>query len=189
MPHRKSALPNGIRVVTETMPHVRSVAVGIWVETGSRMEPEPLGGISHLIEHLVFKGTATRSAEDIARAIDSVGGQMDAFTAKEHTCFYVSVLDEHLPLAVSLLTDILRHPLFAPADIEKVTYELARQIAENAPLSLAGMKQAITRMISLREQVPHEDIDALARQAHRSEDAKEGAAAMLEKRKPVFKGR
>jgi len=119
VPHRKSALPNGIRVVTETMPHVRSVAVGIWVETGSRMEPEPLGGISHLIEHLVFKGTATRSAEDIARAIDSVGGQMDAFTAKEHTCFYVSVLDEHLPLATSLLTDILRHPLFAPADIEK----------------------------------------------------------------------
>jgi predicted Zn-dependent peptidase len=119
VPHRKSALPNGIRVVTETMPHVRSVAVGIWVETGSRMEPEPLGGISHLIEHLVFKGTATRSAEDIARAIDSVGGQMDAFTAKEHTCFYVSVLDEHLPLAASLLTDILRHPSFAPADIEK----------------------------------------------------------------------
>jgi predicted Zn-dependent peptidase len=117
--YRKSALPNGIRLVTETMPHVRSVAVGIWVETGSRLEPEPLGGISHLIEHLVFKGTATRSAEEIARAIDSVGGQMDAFTAKEHTCFYVQVLDEHLPLAVSLLTDILRQPLFASADIEK----------------------------------------------------------------------
>jgi predicted Zn-dependent peptidase len=119
VPHRKSALPNGIRLVTETMPHVRSVAVGIWVETGSRVEPEPLGGISHLIEHLVFKGTASRSAEEIARAIDSVGGQMDAFTTKEHTCFYVSVLDEHLPLAVSLLTDILRQPLFAPDDIEK----------------------------------------------------------------------
>jgi predicted Zn-dependent peptidase len=117
--YRKSALPNGVRLVTETMPHVRSVAVGIWVETGSRVEPEPLGGISHLIEHLVFKGTATRSAEEIARAIDSVGGHMDAFTAKEHTCFYVSVLDEHLPLAVSLLTDILRQPLFAAADIEK----------------------------------------------------------------------
>jgi predicted Zn-dependent peptidase len=117
--HRKSALPNGVRLVTETMPHVRSVAVGIWVETGSRAEPEPLGGISHLIEHLVFKGTANRSAEQIARAIDSVGGQMDAFTAKEHTCFYVSVLDEHLPLAVGLLADILRRPLFAPADIEK----------------------------------------------------------------------
>ena len=119
MAYRKDVLPNGIRVVSEAIPHVRSVAVGIWVETGSRVEPESRGGISHLIEHLVFKGTATRTAEEIARAIDSVGGQMDAFTAKEHTCFYVSVLDEHLPLAVDLLTDILRHPLFAAADIEK----------------------------------------------------------------------
>ncbi|HEV8457773.1 MAG TPA: pitrilysin family protein [Methylomirabilota bacterium] len=119
MPYRKSVLPNGIRVVTETMPQVRSVAVGVWVETGSRMEPEPRGGISHLIEHLVFKGTHSRSAEDIARAIDSVGGQMDAFTAKEYTCFYVSVLDEHLPLAVDVLTDILMHPLCAPEDLEK----------------------------------------------------------------------
>jgi predicted Zn-dependent peptidase len=119
VPYRKSVLPNGIRVVTETMPQVRSVAVGVWVETGSRMEPEPRGGISHLIEHLVFKGTHSRSAEDIARVIDSVGGQMDAFTAKEYTCFYVSVLDEHLPLAVDVLTDILMHPLCAPEDLEK----------------------------------------------------------------------
>ena len=116
---RKDLLPNGIRVVTEAMPHVRSVAVGIWVETGSRVEPESRSGISHLIEHLVFKGTATRSAEAIAGAIDSVGGQMDAFTAKEHTCFYVSVLDDHLALAVDLLTDILMQPLFAASDIEK----------------------------------------------------------------------
>jgi predicted Zn-dependent peptidase len=116
---RKDLLPNGIRVVTEAMPHVRSVAVGIWVETGSRVEPESRSGISHLIEHLVFKGTATRSAEAIAGAIDSVGGQMDAFTAKEHTCFYVSVLDDHLTLAVDLLTDILMQPLFAAPDIEK----------------------------------------------------------------------
>ena len=119
MAYRKSALPNGIRLVTETMPHVRSVAVGIWVETGSRLEPEPLGGISHLIEHLVFKGTATRSAEEIARTMDSVGGQMDAFTTKEHTCFYVQVLDEHLPLAVDLLTDILLHPVFNAEELER----------------------------------------------------------------------
>jgi predicted Zn-dependent peptidase len=117
--YRKQVLPHGVRVVTEGMPHVRSVAVGVWVETGSRIEPQERSGISHLIEHLVFKGTATRSAEDIARAIDSVGGQMDAFTSKEHTCFYVSVLDEHLPLAVDLVADILMHPLFAAADIEK----------------------------------------------------------------------
>jgi enoyl-CoA hydratase/carnithine racemase len=81
------------------------------------------------------------------------------------------------------------HQLVAPSEIEDATYTLARQIAENAPQSLAGMKAAIARMISLREQIPHDDIDALARQAHRSEDAKEGAAAMLEKRKPAFKGR
>jgi predicted Zn-dependent peptidase len=117
--YRKDVLPNGLRIVTEAIPHVRSVAVGVWVETGSRVEPQGRNGISHLIEHLVFKGTATRSAEDIARAIDSVGGQMDAFTAKEYTCFYVSVLDEYLPMAVDLLTDILMHPLFSEVDIEK----------------------------------------------------------------------
>ncbi|HLC41026.1 MAG TPA: pitrilysin family protein [Methylomirabilota bacterium] len=117
--YRKSVLANQMRVVTERMPHVRSVAVGIWVDTGSRNEPESRGGISHLIEHLVFKGTASRTAEEIAKIVDSVGGQMDAFTAKEHTCFYVSVLDEHLPLAVDLLSDILLHPLFPAEEIER----------------------------------------------------------------------
>jgi predicted Zn-dependent peptidase len=117
--YRKSVLPNGIRVLTERMPHVRSVAVGVWVETGSRHEPEARGGVSHLIEHLVFKGTATRTAEDIARTMDSVGGQMDAFTTKENTCFYVQVLDEHLPLAVDLLTDILLHPVFNADELER----------------------------------------------------------------------
>ena len=117
--YRKTLLPNGIRVITERMPHVRSVAVGIWVETGSRHEAGGRDGVSHLIEHLVFKGTAHRSAEEIARTVDSVGGQMDAFTTKEHTCFYVQVLDEHLPLAVDLLTDILLHPLFNADELER----------------------------------------------------------------------
>jgi predicted Zn-dependent peptidase len=117
--YRKSLLPNGTRVVTERMEHVRSVAVGVWVETGSRHEAEDRGGMSHLIEHLVFKGTATRTAEEIARTMDSVGGQMDAFTTKEHTCFYVQVLDEHLPLAVDLLTDILLHPKFDAEELER----------------------------------------------------------------------
>ena len=117
--YRKSVLPNGMRILTERMPHVRSVAVGVWVETGSRHEIEARGGVSHLIEHLVFKGTATRSAEAIARTMDSVGGQMDAFTTKENTCFYVQVLDEHLPLAVDLLTDILLHPLFDAEELER----------------------------------------------------------------------
>jgi predicted Zn-dependent peptidase len=117
--YRKSVLANGIRVLTERMPHVRSVAVGIWVETGSRHEPEARGGISHLIEHLVFKGTETRTAEAIARTMDSVGGQMDAFTTKEHTCFYVQVLDDHLPLAVDLLTDILLRSRFDAEELER----------------------------------------------------------------------
>ncbi|PYM49033.1 MAG: hypothetical protein DME16_10145 [Candidatus Rokuibacteriota bacterium] len=117
--YRKTVLPGGIRVVTEALAHVRSVAVGIWVETGSRVEPVERGGISHLIEHLVFKGTENRSAEEIARAIDSVGGQLDAFTAKEHTCFYVSVLDEHLELATDLLADVLLRSRFAADDIER----------------------------------------------------------------------
>jgi predicted Zn-dependent peptidase len=117
--YRKSTLSHGIRVVTERMDHVRSVAVGVWVETGSRHEAPERGGMSHLIEHLVFKGTATRNAAEIARAMDSVGGQMDAFTTKEHTCFYVQVLDEHLPLAVDLLTDILLHPLFDAEELER----------------------------------------------------------------------
>jgi predicted Zn-dependent peptidase len=132
---QKDLLPNGIRLVTEAMPHVRSVAVGIWVETGSRVEPEERSGISHLIEHLVFKGTTTRSAEQIAGAIDSVGGQMDAFTAKEHTCFYVTVLDDHLPLAADLLTDILMHPLFAAPDIEKekaVVFQEIKMVEDTA---------------------------------------------------------
>jgi len=126
--YRRSVLPNGIRVLTERMPHVRSVAVGVWVETGSRREPEPRGGISHLIEHLVFKGTATRSAEEIARTMDSVGGQMDAFTTKEHTCFYVQVLDEHLPLAVELLTDILLHPRFDAEELEREKQVVLQEI-------------------------------------------------------------
>jgi predicted Zn-dependent peptidase len=117
--YRKTILPNGIRLVTEWIPHVRSVAVGVWVDTGSRFEPSDRSGISHFIEHLVFKGTESRSAEDIARAVDSVGGQMDAFTTKEHTCFYVTVLDEHLPLAADLLSDILLHPRFDADDIER----------------------------------------------------------------------
>jgi predicted Zn-dependent peptidase len=117
--HQKTILPNGIRLVSERIPHVRSVAVGVWVETGSRHEPLPKSGVSHFIEHLVFKGTETRTAEEVAKAVDSVGGQMDAFTTKEHTCFYVTVLDEHLPLAADLLSDILLHPLFAAEDIDR----------------------------------------------------------------------
>src|SRR5580700_7080886 len=93
----KEVFPNGLVVITEPMEHVHSVSVGIWLRTGSRREPAELNGISHFIEHMLFKGTQRRSAEDIAREMDSVGGMLDAFTAKEMVCFNSRVLDEHLP--------------------------------------------------------------------------------------------
>ena len=101
------------------MPHVRSVAIGLWVRVGSRFERATCAGVSHFIEHLLFKGTESRSAEDIARAIDGVGGSLDAFTSRENTCFYAKVLGEHLPLAVDLLSDLLLHPKLDPEDVEK----------------------------------------------------------------------
>src|SRR5688572_13463747 len=101
------------------MPHVRSVSIGVWLARGSRHEPVAQSGIAHFVEHMLFKGTATRSAEDIAQTIDSIGGQMDAFTAKEYASYYIKVLDEHLPLAVDVLSDIVMRPAFSEADIER----------------------------------------------------------------------
>jgi predicted Zn-dependent peptidase len=101
------------------MPHVRSVSVGIWIGTGSRRETPEQNGVSHFIEHMLFKGTTSRSAEDIARSVDSIGGNLDAFTAKELVCFNTKVLDEHLSLAWEVLADLVLHPLFRPEDIEK----------------------------------------------------------------------
>src|SRR6201993_3662403 len=116
---QRAVLPNGIRVVTERMPHVRSVSVGIWIGSGSREEELDDTGISHFIEHMVFKGTTNRSAEQIARSVDSIGGGLDAFTSKELVSYNVKVLDEHLPEAFDIVTDLVRHPLFDPSDIEK----------------------------------------------------------------------
>jgi predicted Zn-dependent peptidase len=114
-----TTLNNGIRVITEAMPHVRSVSVGIWVGTGSRRETSEQNGISHFIEHMLFKGTTRRSAEDIARSVDSIGGNLDAFTAKELVCFNTKVLDQHLALAMDVLADLMLHPLFREQDIDK----------------------------------------------------------------------
>ncbi len=116
---QKEVLPNGLVVITEPMPQVRSVSVGVWIRTGSRREPAELNGISHFIEHMVFKGTERRSAEDIARTVDSVGGMLDAFTAKEMICFNAKVLDEHLPIAFDVLSDLVLRPRFDPEDIAK----------------------------------------------------------------------
>jgi len=114
-----TTLANGVRVITEAMTHVRSVSVGIWVGSGSRRETPEQNGISHFIEHMLFKGTTSRSAEDIARSVDSIGGNLDAFTAKELVCFNTKVLDQHLSQAFDVLADLVLHPLFLPADIEK----------------------------------------------------------------------
>ncbi len=116
---RKEVLDNGLVLISERMPKIRSVALGVWLKRGSRHEIPEENGISHFIEHLLFKGTETRTAQDIALTIDSVGGQMDAFTTKEFTCFYFKVLDEHADIAIDLLSDIVRHPKFIPEEIEK----------------------------------------------------------------------
>ncbi len=114
-----TVLPNGVRVITEHMAHVRSVSLGVWIATGSRSESPDQNGISHFIEHMVFKGTTKRSAEDIARSVDSIGGGLDAFTAKEMVSYNTKVLDEHLPLAFDVLADMVLNPLFRDEDIEK----------------------------------------------------------------------
>ncbi len=115
----REVLDNGLRLTTEAMPHVRSVSIGVWLTRGSRHESDERAGIAHFVEHMLFKGTDTRTAEDIAQAIDSIGGQLDAFTAKEYAAYYIKVLDEHLPLAVDLLADIVLRPAFPEDEIER----------------------------------------------------------------------
>jgi predicted Zn-dependent peptidase len=115
----RATLPNGVRIVTEYMPYVRSVSLGVWVGSGSRIEHGPENGLSHFIEHMVFKGTKNRSAEDIARSVDSVGGGLDAFTSKELVSFNTKVLDEHVPFALDVVSDLVLNPVFRAEDIEK----------------------------------------------------------------------
>ncbi len=115
---RRTVLPGGLRVITEAMPQVRSVAFGIWVGVGSRDETPRLAGASHFLEHLLFKGTKRRDALEIAAVMDAVGGEMNAFTAKEYTCFHARVLDTDLPLAVDVLADMVGSSVIATADVE-----------------------------------------------------------------------
>lgn len=115
----RTILPNGLRIITEPMGHVRSVAMGIWVGTGSRRETVEQNGISHFIEHMLFKGTANRSAEDIAKVVDSTGGNLDAYTSKELVSYNTKVIDDHLDLGFDVLADLVLRPLFQPDDIEK----------------------------------------------------------------------
>jgi predicted Zn-dependent peptidase len=143
-PAKKSAiarrvLPNGLVVIAEPMPHVRSVSIGIWLHAGSRRETPALNGIAHFIEHMVFKGTTRRTSEMIAREMDSVGGLLDAFTAKETVSFNAKVLDEHLPIAFDVLSDLVLRPLFAKEDVSKEKQVVLEEIKmeEDNPESLA----------------------------------------------------
>jgi predicted Zn-dependent peptidase len=133
--YRKDTLSNGIRVVSETLPKSRSVSIGVWVKVGSRHEPEEIGGISHFIEHLFFKGTEKRTAKDIAIEMDSIGGEMNAFTSQETTTYYAKVVDEHLPVAIDILSDILLGSRFDPAEMEKERKVILEEIksVEDSP--------------------------------------------------------
>jgi predicted Zn-dependent peptidase len=124
----REVLGNGIRLLTESMPHVRSVSVGVWLTRGSRHEPESWAGMAHFVEHMLFKGTGARSAEDIAQEVDSIGGQLDAFTSKEYAGYYIKVLDEHISRAVEVLSDVVQHPAFDPDDIEREKKVIVEEI-------------------------------------------------------------
>ncbi len=125
---KKDALSNGLLVVSETMPAVRSVSLGIWLRTGSRHEREDQNGIVHFLEHMVFKATKNRSGEEIARAADAIGGHLDAFTTKEFTCFSIKVVDEHLPRAFDILADLVKNPLLRSSDIAKESQVIQEEI-------------------------------------------------------------
>jgi len=116
---RRTVLPNGLIVLTERMEHLRSVAMGVWIKSGSRGEAAETNGISHFVEHMVFKGTRNRSAQIIAREMDSIGGNLDAFTGKETICFNVKSLADHTPIALDVLADLVLNPIFASPDIER----------------------------------------------------------------------
>src|SRR5579863_9471339 len=116
---RRTVLPNGLIVLTERMDHLRSVAMGVWIKSGSRGETAESNGISHFVEHMVFKGTRSRSAQLIAREMDSIGGNLDAFTGKEMICFNVKSLADHVPIALDVLSDLVLNPVFAATDIER----------------------------------------------------------------------
>ena len=116
---RRTVLPNGLTILTEKMNHIRSVAMGVWVRAGSRHELPEVNGISHFVEHMVFKGTKSRSAQLIAREVDAIGGNLDAFTGKETVCFNMKVLDEHVPTALEVLSDLVLNPIFAAEEISR----------------------------------------------------------------------
>jgi predicted Zn-dependent peptidase len=142
--YKRTVLSNGLKVITEAIPHVRSVSLGLWLNVGSRDETESSLGVSHFIEHMVFKGTKSRDASQIASYLESVGGVINAFTSREETCFYAKFLDQHLPLAVELLFDLINNPLLDLKEIEKEKRVVLEEIKdiEDAPSDLVHDKFA-----------------------------------------------
>jgi len=131
---RKDVLDNGLTILTESIEHLRSISLGVWLRKGSRDESPEDAGIYHFIEHMVFKGTEKRSTYEIARIMDSIGGFNDAFTSKENTCFYAKILDEHLPVIFDIFSDILLYPRFDREDLErerKVVHEEFKMVEDN----------------------------------------------------------
>ena len=122
-------LDNGIRVIAEKVPFFHSASVGVWIKAGSRYESAVENGISHFIEHMLFKGTKTRTAKQIASEIDNIGGTLNAFTAKECTCYYVHVMDEHISIGIKLLADMLKNSLFDEKEIKKEQSVVCEEIA------------------------------------------------------------
>jgi len=137
--YRKTSLANGIRVVTERVPHVRSASIGLWVGTGSSHEAAAQRGISHCIEHMLFKGTRTRSDRKIAEEMDSIGGHMNAFTDKETTCYHARVVDEHARFSLELIADMFRNSTFDPAELRKEQQVILEEIRmyDDAPDELS----------------------------------------------------
>ena len=137
--YKKTILKNGIRVVTERIGYVRSVAIGVWIDVGSRDEGSDERGVSHLIEHMLFKGTKKRTAKEIASSLESVGGALNAFTGREQTCYFARVLDEHLKVAIDVLADILKNSLLNPSDLKREKTVILSEIKdlEDSPADLA----------------------------------------------------
>ena len=141
---RRTVLPGGLRVVTESLPAVRSVALGIWVGVGSRDEDEAHAGATHYLEHLLFKGTRRRTALEISAEMDAVGGEMNAFTAKEYTCYYARVLDADLPLAIDVLIDMVTSSLIEPKDVDAERNVVLEEIAMNEDDPSDSVHEAFT---------------------------------------------
>lgn len=138
--NKKTVLENGTRIVTESIPEFHSCTLGVWISTGSRFESEEDAGIAHFLEHLLFKGTTRRTAYDIAKEMDSIGGQLNAFTEKERTCYYARVLDQHVPTAVDILFDMLRNSKLDPKEVEREKSVILEELKmiEDSPDDLAG---------------------------------------------------